>query len=61
MFCYNCGKELESNMRFCPFCGTGVVSTGNSPEVKAEPDNQEKQETSLINDNEPRAKKYLKR
>ena len=22
MFCYNCGKELQDNVKFCPHCGT---------------------------------------
>lgn len=25
MFCTNCGKEIEGNVRFCPECGALVV------------------------------------
>ena len=31
-FCTNCGKKLESDMRFCPYCG---FDTGNNTPVSA--------------------------
>lgn len=33
MFCRNCGKEIENDARFCPFCGTKTVM-----ETEAEPE-----------------------
>lgn len=39
MFCSECGREIEENVRFCPGCGASVASnpadntasTGNIP------------------------------
>lgn len=32
MFCKNCGKQLEDNVKFCPDCGT---ATSDQPEAQA--------------------------
>lgn len=26
MYCYNCGKEIEDGLNFCPFCGKDLRS-----------------------------------
>ena len=39
MYCKNCGKELKSENKFCPFCG---AETGNMAEPVSSPDGQKK-------------------
>ena len=34
MFCPVCGKELETNARFCPECGAKIVGGAPTPYVK---------------------------
>ena len=36
-FCSNCGKELESNARFCPECGSAVLGAQNRYVNNAQP------------------------
>jgi len=46
-FCTNCGKDLEGfgdALKFCPFCGTGIVST---PKADNETRQEEKESASL--------------
>ena len=33
MYCRNCGKEVEDNMKFCPYCGTDRVSEQNAENI----------------------------
>lgn len=33
MFCSNCGKEIESGIKFCPSCGTMVGGGASSPQA----------------------------
>ena len=51
MFCYNCGKELPENALFCPFCGTQVGVSVESP-FNA---NQNNQPVENESGNEPEA------
>lgn len=30
MFCMNCGKKIDDNGKFCPFCGSAIGGTGQS-------------------------------
>lgn len=30
MFCMNCGKKIDDNGKFCPFCGNAIGGTGQS-------------------------------
>ena len=39
MYCKNCGRELKSENKFCPFCGT---ETSNMAEPVSSPDGQKK-------------------
>lgn len=32
MFCKNCGKEIEENVKFCPYCGTQITIESHSDE-----------------------------
>ncbi len=32
MYCYKCGKELEENVHFCPYCGAEQRSLGKTAE-----------------------------
>ena len=33
MFCQKCGKEIEDNIKFCPYCGNQVVTTPQPKQV----------------------------
>ena len=44
MYCKNCGKELKSENKFCPFCGT---EAGNMAEPVSSPDGQKKPKKKL--------------
>lgn len=35
MFCYNCGIKLDDKARFCPGCGTKVVTEESKPAAEA--------------------------
>ena len=30
MYCSGCGKEIDDKNKFCPYCGTAVVNSGNA-------------------------------
>lgn len=32
MYCYNCGKEIEETMKFCPYCGAEQKQPQQSPQ-----------------------------
>lgn len=34
MLCQNCGREIEDNSVFCPFCGTKCESTGSDGQTR---------------------------
>lgn len=38
MYCYNCGKQIEDDSAFCPFCGTALkqIETNNVEPIKKE-------------------------
>ena len=38
MYCRNCGKEMEENSRFCPYCGTENVPEEGQKEQQDIPD-----------------------
>jgi hypothetical protein len=39
MFCHNCGKEIPANIKFCPHCGTQVItSPPTEPKPESEPE-----------------------
>jgi hypothetical protein len=39
MFCHNCGKEIPTNIKFCPHCGTQVItSPPTEPKPESEPE-----------------------
>ena len=33
MFCKNCGKQLEDNVKFCPECGTSTGAQANTQQT----------------------------
>ena len=33
MFCTNCGKELQDDMSFCPYCGKSIGGIAPAPET----------------------------
>jgi len=44
MYCRNCGKNIPDSSKFCPFCGTTVMSDNNEQQVT----NSIKQETKPL-------------
>lgn len=34
MFCFNCGKQIPDNSKFCSFCGTKIVNQSSNDENK---------------------------
>ena len=33
MYCPNCGKEIPDGSKFCPYCGTKIISSNSSKEI----------------------------
>ena len=48
MYCTNCGKEIKSNSKFCPFCGNAVNNSGQNEIIS---EKQREQETNRENRN----------
>lgn len=49
-YCYRCGKQIEDNDEFCPYCGAKMDSTGPSmaqATAKNTSDKEEKQMNAL--------------
>lgn len=44
IFCTNCGKEIDDDSKFCPFCGAAVVEN-----QEAESENKEEENSPLWN------------
>ena len=48
MFCGKCGKQIEDNAKFCPYCGAvsgrGAAGTGAVPVQKIQPAAQEREQ-----------------
>ena len=42
MYCYKCGKEVSTDMKFCPYCGTSVLATATSTETVGQTVNEDK-------------------
>lgn len=40
MFCKKCGKEIQNESKFCPFCGIGVASDNSSKKEEATTEKQ---------------------
>ncbi len=38
-FCFNCGRQVRDDMRFCPGCGVGLTEDGASPGTPHQPIN----------------------
>ncbi len=55
MFCVQCGKQIENDMDFCPFCGSAQGSVTQQTEEKLEEKLEEKPER------EPKEKKPKKK
>lgn len=36
MFCVNCGKQIETDFIFCPYCGVNIKSGANAKDNKAD-------------------------
>lgn len=41
MFCYNCGKEVEKETKFCPYCGVQLDVQGPTNDGGYQPINQQ--------------------
>ena len=44
MYCTNCGKEIKSNSKFCPFCGNAVNNSGQNEIISEKQREQEYEE-----------------
>ena len=42
MYCFNCGKEIDDDSEFCPFCGTHLIEETKSTKKTKTEKKQEK-------------------
>ncbi len=69
IYCSQCGKQIPSNAKFCPYCGEEVILNRNNPdaveisideikEAEFEEVNQEVVDTPISDSEQPRGSQY---
>lgn len=51
MYCFKCGKEISSDMLYCPYCGSKTINENNKTDKKKDTDTKikvSKQNTGLV-------------
>ena len=69
IYCSQCGKQIPTNAKFCPYCGEEVILNRNNPdaveisadeikEAEFEEVNQEVVDTPISDSEQPRGSQY---
>ena len=48
MYCRHCGKEVEDDSRFCPYCGTELKTVAGTQEAPVSPDVHKEQTEKVV-------------